>query len=154
MLLYQSFLEELKEKIEAMPTALFASRGLDKEAILADKDVMVQLWAIYQKSIEDYECDADWSARDALKDVFGIQHDDELVFEEYALHVVRGVAGDVYECFGSRDELREAVVKWLLPDELRRGELDRLTKFNIKHLNKGTHAENSLRNIHVCAYPF
>ena len=75
MIMEMSFLGDLREEINAMPNFLFSLKGHRKKDVLNDDAVMEQLWCLYQKSVQEYDCDPDWAARDALRDVFGIPHD-------------------------------------------------------------------------------
>ncbi len=72
MIMRQWYLDDLKEHIRSTAPAIFVAAGTSADAILADKDVLERLWMLYQKSIEDYDCDAAFSYRDALNEVFGI----------------------------------------------------------------------------------
>lgn len=72
MIMKQYYLDDLKEHILSTSPAVFASVGTSADAIMTDEDVLEQLWMLYQKSIEDYDCDEVFSYWDALKEVFGI----------------------------------------------------------------------------------
>ena len=65
MLMDISYLENLREEINDMPNFLFSFKGCNKKAILEDDATMERLWCLYQKSVEEYDCDSGWSARDA-----------------------------------------------------------------------------------------
>ena len=71
MIMKQWYLDDLKEHIRSTAPAVFASAHTSADAILADEEVLEQLWVLYQKSIEDYDCDEEYSYRDALNEVFG-----------------------------------------------------------------------------------
>lgn len=74
MILRQEYLEDLKDYIREMPDALFAcnSKGVNKEALLSDGELMDQLWAGYQKSIEDYGCEPAFAFWDTMREVMDI----------------------------------------------------------------------------------
>ena len=152
MLMDISYLENLREEINDMPNFLFSLKGCNKKAILADDATMERLWCLYQKSVEEYDCDSGWSARDALRDVFGIPHDDELRFVDYALHIRRGDRGDYYNSFSSLEELREEVSRHFTAQEIQSGLVDRLTTFRRNKVNDDGYIENKYQNISVCAY--
>lgn len=152
MILDRSHLEDLREHINGMPNFLFSLKGCNKKTILANKDTMEQLWCLYQKSVQEYDCDADWSARDALRDVLGISHDDELRFVDYALHIQGGVRGDYYNSFANLEELREEVSRHFTAREIQSGLVDRLTTFRRSKVNDDGYIENKYQNISVCAY--
>lgn len=152
MIMERSYLEDLREEIIAMPNFLFSLKGCNKKAILENNDTMEQLWCLYQKSVQEYDCDSGWSARDALKDVFGIPHDDELRFVDYALHIRGGDRGDYYNSFSSLEELREEVSRHFTAREIQSGLVDRLTTFRRNKVNDDGYIENKYQNISVCAY--
>lgn len=153
MIMEMSFLGDLREEINAMPNFLFSLKGQRKEDVLNDDAVMEQLWCLYQKSVQDYDCDPDWAARDALKDVFGIPHDDELHITDYALHIRRGGdQGDYYNSFSSLEELRSELSQRLTSQDIQGGLLDRLTTFPHSAVNDDGLVENKHQNISVCAY--
>lgn len=136
-----------------MPNFLFSLKDCKKEAILADETSMERLWCLYQKSVEEYDCDSDWSARDALKDVFGIPHDDELQFTDYALHIQHGGArGGYYNHFSTLEELREELSCHFTAKEIQSGLVDRLTTFPRNKVSDDGYVENKYQNISVCAY--
>lgn len=71
MIMDKGYLDEMKEHIEVMQEGYFVRRGLTKERILNDKDTMERLWMIYQKDVEEYGCDREFSRDDALNEVLG-----------------------------------------------------------------------------------
>lgn len=71
MIMDKGYLDEIKEHIEVMQEGYFVRRGLTKERVLNDKDTMERLWTIYQKDVEEYGCDREFSRDDALNEVFG-----------------------------------------------------------------------------------
>lgn len=71
MIMDKGYLDEMKEHIEVMQEGYFVRRGLTKERVLNDKDTMERLWLIYQKDVEDYGCDREFSRDDAMDEVFG-----------------------------------------------------------------------------------
>lgn len=75
MLLRNEYKEELKERIRETPDEIFLAKGLTKEQILAEEGIMDQLWIVYQKDIEDYECDEWWAYQDSLNEILGITVD-------------------------------------------------------------------------------
>lgn len=72
MILYQDFLEDIRDRIKAEPEASFDSVPLSKEQLLADEDKMDTLWALYQKSITEYLVNPYDAYADAMKEVAGI----------------------------------------------------------------------------------
>lgn len=75
MIMYQSYLEDVKEHIAETPDNLFASIGKTKQEILQDANTMELLWMQYQKSIEEYNVDAEYAFRDALAETLHIPMD-------------------------------------------------------------------------------
>lgn len=72
MILYQDFLEVIRDRIEAEPETGFDSAPLSKEQLLADENKMEALWALYQKSITEYQIVPYDAYADAMKEVTGI----------------------------------------------------------------------------------
>lgn len=67
MIMNESYKEDLIEQLREIPAAAFRQRPLDD--ILADADLLDALWVVYQKDVEEYDCDPDYAARDALMEV-------------------------------------------------------------------------------------
>ena len=72
MILQNEYMDEIKEYIENLPDAEFQKNGLEKTQVLQNRDLMEQLWTIYQKEVEDYDCDKDFAKPDAVREVLGI----------------------------------------------------------------------------------
>ena len=68
MIMKYEYLDELKERIQNTDPAIFSTIGMTAKKILEDESIMECLWTFYQKSIEDYDCDADFAYQDALKE--------------------------------------------------------------------------------------
>lgn len=75
MLLRNEYKEDLKSWIRETPDGVFLTEGLAKEQVLADEEIIDRLWVVYQKDIEDYECDEWWAYQDSLNEIFGIDFD-------------------------------------------------------------------------------
>ena len=73
MLLKRYYLDELKDRIRETDDAVFEAAGIKKEALLTDEGLMDRLWTFYQKNVEEYGCDEDFSYGDALKEVLNIE---------------------------------------------------------------------------------
>lgn len=87
MIMHQSYRDDLKDHILDTNEQVFLSVGLTRQNILNDDSLMERLWALYQKSIEDYDVDADFAYRDAMKDVLNITIDNkELSHMWYVLY--------------------------------------------------------------------
>ncbi len=71
MILRNEYLEDMEEYIRNMDESEFAKRGTTKEAVLDSRDTMEKLWAVYQKDVEDYNCDEQFSLEDAVNEVLG-----------------------------------------------------------------------------------
>lgn len=69
MLLYQSFREDLVEHIRQEPDESFEKAGTAKEAILSNDQILDNLWALYQKSIEEYNVDPFYAYGDAMAEI-------------------------------------------------------------------------------------
>ena len=76
MIMHQSYRDDLKDHILDTNEQVFRSVGLTRQDILNDDSLMERLWALYQKSIEEYDVDADFAYQDALKDVLNITLDE------------------------------------------------------------------------------
>ena len=72
MIMKQYYLDELKEHIRSTPLDVFVSASTSAEAVLMDPILLERLWTLYQKSIEDYDCDESFSYWDALRESLGI----------------------------------------------------------------------------------
>lgn len=153
MIMERSYLEDLREEINDMPNFLFSLKGCNKKAILEDDTTMERLWCLYQKSVQEYDCDPDWSARDALRDVFNIPHDDELRIVNYALLIRNGGdRGDYYNNFSNLEDLRGELSRHFTAREIQSGLVDQLTTFSCNKVSDDGYIENKYRSISVCAY--
>lgn len=72
MVLHKSFRDDLVEHIKDSYPGTFKECGKTRVTVLADKDLIDRLWAVYQKNIEDYDMEAPEAYRDALENVMGI----------------------------------------------------------------------------------
>ncbi len=71
MIMQKEYLEDMKEHIKSMNEDEFTRRGTTKEAVLNSGDIMKRLWYVYQKDVEDYDCDKEFSLGDAVDEVIG-----------------------------------------------------------------------------------
>lgn len=69
MIMDQSYKQELMEHIAETPDLIFEAYNHTRESVMQHIE---ELWMVYQKDIEEYECDADWSYIDAMQEVLGI----------------------------------------------------------------------------------
>lgn len=76
MIMHQSYKEDLIEHIQDTNEQAFLAIGLRRQDVLNDENLIERLWALYQKSIEDYDVDPDFAYQDALKDVLNINLND------------------------------------------------------------------------------
>ena len=93
MILKREYYSEIKEYVESLPESEFEKRRTSKERVLNDKSTMEQLWCVYQKDIEDYDCDEDYSKEDAINEVLGTVKN--------AVHDQNDVSDDInvsYQC--------------------------------------------------------
>lgn len=72
MILRDSFKFDLVERLKDASESAFASRGTTREAVLADDELIENLWSHYQKSIEEYDVDEDYAFTDALDECIGV----------------------------------------------------------------------------------
>lgn len=152
MLMANEYLWDLKEQLQDVPDCIFANRGLTKTSVLADANTMEQLWVLYQKSVEEYESDPRYAARDALCDVLGIPFDNPFVFEMYGLHI-RTSSGSIWREYGSLQELKESLARHFTKSEQEEA-LAKLTTFTASMVKPADgYAKKSWRNFEVCAYP-
>lgn len=68
MIMHTEYLEEVKDFIRATPIEYLAN----KDGILSDEGTMDALWYAYQKRVEEYGCDPDWSFCEAMQEELGI----------------------------------------------------------------------------------
>lgn len=68
MLMSREYLRDMQEHIKGMDERDLIQRGTMKEKVLNDEDIMNRLWAVYQKDVQDYECDRDFSMDDAVNE--------------------------------------------------------------------------------------
>lgn len=99
-----SYREDMLDLLRQLPEGPFAAHGVDKAAIMADKDSVQQLWGMYQKSVEEYDVDPDYALKDALHEVYGIPS------EEWSGGEARTTRPLVYVCAPYAGEVRENVL--------------------------------------------
>lgn len=74
MIMQKTYLEDLKEHVRKTPETSFSKFGYSKEEILSDKNgVLDSLWTRYQRDVEAYGCDPDFSYSDALFEEFCVE---------------------------------------------------------------------------------
>lgn len=71
MIMRKEYLDDVKEHVMNMPDEEFTKRGITRASVLENKDTMESLWVVYQKDVEDYDCDADFALQDAVAEVLG-----------------------------------------------------------------------------------
>lgn len=76
MIMRQSYKDDLIDHIQDTNEQVFLSVGLTRQDVLNNENLMERLWALYQKAIEDYDVDANYAYKDALKDVLNITLDE------------------------------------------------------------------------------
>lgn len=76
MIMRQSYKEDLIEHIQNTNEQVFLAIGLRRQDVLNDESLIEHLWALYQKSIEEYDVDPEFAYQDALKDVLNITLDE------------------------------------------------------------------------------
>lgn len=72
MILRKSFRDEILEYITGIPEEIYSQHGISKQNVLADNEIIERLWINYQKDVEEYGCDEDFSMADAVFEVLGI----------------------------------------------------------------------------------
>lgn len=74
MILEQYYLDDLKVRIAELPEEMFQTYSpyLKRDVLNNLHGVLERLWYIYQKDIEEFDCDEPWSYRDALSEVCSI----------------------------------------------------------------------------------
>ena len=152
MIMKKEYLEDVREKIENMPPSIFENLGLKKPDILADSETMERLWTIYQKNVEDYDCEPHFAARDAVREVLGAPCDNPLVFETYALEIRTGT-GRSWKEVGSLQELETEISRYLTESE-KKEVLPKLIYFTPAMVDEANdYAKNCWRNFATYAYP-
>ena len=71
MIMQKEYLDDVKEHVRNMPEEEFTQRGITRESVLENNDTMESLWIVYQKDVEDYDCDTDFALQDAVAEVLG-----------------------------------------------------------------------------------
>lgn len=78
MLMEHQYLDDLKEWIKETDASVFDSSPVTKEELLAknseDNPYLENMWCVYQKDVDEYECDPEWAYSDALSEVLNIQY--------------------------------------------------------------------------------
>ncbi len=69
MIMDESYKQELLAYITETPDVIFEAYNHTRESVLQHIE---ELWTVYQKDVEEYECTADWSYADAMQEVLGI----------------------------------------------------------------------------------
>lgn len=72
MLMKYEFLEDMKDYLRSMPEEDEKALPLPTTKIMEDESLMESLWVVFQKDIEDCDCDSDFAFADAIKEVFGV----------------------------------------------------------------------------------
>ena len=73
MIINPHYQQELEYQLSQYSEQFFQSFGKSKEEVLDDKDSIERAAYIFQKNHEEYDCDYDWSMKDAIEEVFGIK---------------------------------------------------------------------------------
>ena len=55
MIMRNEYLDDLKEMLRKEPESTYARGNTTRAAVLANEDIMEQLWTCYQKNVEDYD---------------------------------------------------------------------------------------------------
>ena len=76
MILKESYKEDLIDWINRTPDEIFGEKGYYKKDVINDETVMEQLWTIYQKDVEEYDCDEIFSYSEAVHEVLGLSAED------------------------------------------------------------------------------
>lgn len=88
MLLKQEYREDLIELLKELPEDILKPSGYTLTTLLADKNMVDQLWSNYQKSVEEYYLTPDEAIREALKDILGLPDPlDQAMPEAEAWHI-------------------------------------------------------------------
>lgn len=76
MIMRPEYLDELKDRIQNCPDPSVFNTGSDPDLtvglLLADDELLEQLWTVFQKNIEDYDVDPDYAFVDACHEILGI----------------------------------------------------------------------------------
>ena len=70
---YETSRFEIECYLKTQPEAYFIERGTTLEQVLNDQELMDNLTHEHRKSVYDYGCDPDWSAKDACDNEPGIK---------------------------------------------------------------------------------
>lgn len=76
MILFAEYRADLLDHIRDEDPALFKSRGLDPDTLIADRDVIDQLWVLYQKATDEYRVPPYRAFRQAVHEVLDIPEPD------------------------------------------------------------------------------
>lgn len=72
MLLFAEYRADLLDHFYNEPDATFESVGRDKKSILADKELIDNLWVTYQKNVDEYKVPPYQAFRQILAETFCI----------------------------------------------------------------------------------
>lgn len=72
MILNNSYKEDIVEFVKRIPNDIFTKHSLSKDTLLADTEIVENLWLEYQKLVEEYDCDQDWSLRETVFEILKI----------------------------------------------------------------------------------
>lgn len=73
MIMKQYYLDELKDRLQNTNESVFHLRGTTKQRVLSDNRLLEKMWTIFQKNIEEYDCDEDWSYQDAFDSMLPVK---------------------------------------------------------------------------------
>lgn len=72
MILHEEYKDEILSYIKELPEKLFSQSKAGKEEILADNHIIDLLWIHYQKEVEEYGCDSEFSLLDTVREILCI----------------------------------------------------------------------------------
>lgn len=82
MILKESYREDIVSYVKELPEAAFV--GITKDEVLKNEDMVECMWTLYQKYVEDYDCDEEWSQQETVKEVLGRNIRIDIAMEEKA----------------------------------------------------------------------
>lgn len=69
MIMQNEYLDDIIDHLRNMVDDDFTRRGTTRQAVLGNQNILDRLWTVYQKDVEDYDCDRDFALDDAVNEV-------------------------------------------------------------------------------------
>ena len=77
MLMLYEYRADLLDHVREEPEETFTAHGIDREALIDDRDTVDRMWALYQKDVEEYGVEPYAAFRGALREVLSVPLPDD-----------------------------------------------------------------------------